>query len=317
MPTPTIIEGMLVKVESAYGTDPTPSNSADGVRVSSKILSQMSTEFRFPQRRPNVVTGTLLPIAPGGRKGRVVTLDLFVEVKGAGLAYASGSVVPEMDVLLLACGHSRVHVDTGGSETVTYAPADSSHDSCTIWAYGAGNVHKIVGCRGNLLWDIEPGMRGTLHFRMQGMMVSDPAVAALPSVTYDAVIPPAAVGMTYTLGGWTPDLVRSSFDAGVNVVELEDATAADGIEGYFISAQVPTLTLEARQVALATYDPYAAAQDATASTLSIILGSTQYNKLTLQNTSLSYLMDVKDTDNNDFDAWSIEVEMTGYSLVFD
>src|SRR5690242_11144053 len=151
MSYPIRLDGILAKIEGTYATDPTPSASVDGVRLSERIWNNLVADPQFPNSRDDSASGTLLPIKPGTPRGWVVTLDFGVELKGAGAAYASNTL-PEVSPLLKCCGMSEAITTTGGSEKVEYSPADTSHGSTTIWAYAAGKKYIINGCRGTVRW---------------------------------------------------------------------------------------------------------------------------------------------------------------------
>ena len=289
------LEGLLVEEEVTYGTDPTPSASADGVRAVGRLWEAMSPEYAFPNKREDVVSNSLVKVAPGLPKGRIMNLDFVVELIGSGAAYSSVTPVrPAMDALFRACGMSRTHVDTGSSESVSYALADSSHASCTIWVYAGGDLFKIAGCRGNFVWDVLAGGLGQVRFQMQGMLSTAPAETAVASITYDSVLPPAAVGMGLAIvpsGGasWTPWCSSMSVTPGNVIERLDDVNAADGIASFEIVSRAPRITLAVRKPDLTDYTLYARALSQVLHTIDATLGSTQYNRVDLD-VDAAYLM---------------------------
>ena len=289
------LQGLLVEEEVTYGTDPTPSASADGVRVVGHIWEAMSPEYAFPNKREDVHSNSLVKVAPGLPKGRIMNLDFEVELIGSGAAYSSVTPVrPAMDALFVACGLSRTHVDTGSSESVSYALADTSHVSCTIWAYAGGDLFKIVGCRGNFTWDVLAGGLGKVRFQMQGMLSTAPAETSVASITYDSVIPPAAVNMGLAIvpsGGasWTPRLATMSVTCGNVIERLDDINSADGIEQFAIVRREPRITMTVRKPDLTDYTLYARALSQVLHTVDMTLGSTQYNRVDLD-VDAAYLM---------------------------
>lgn len=278
------LQGLAVERELTYGTDPTPT-TAEAIRVVGFLWSGMRPEYAFPNKRADVFTNSLVKVTPGIPAGRIMNLDFEVQVIGAGSAYSSSNL-PEMDALLGACGLGRSIVTTGGSESVSYSLADTSHASCTIWAYAGGDLFKIVGCRGNVVWDVAAGMLGKMRFSMSGMLSTAPAETAVFSGSYDSVVPPAAKGMSLAIvpsGGssWTPRAATFTVTPGNQIARLDDVNGSDGIESFEIVGREPKFTLTCRKPDLSDYTLYARALAQTAHTIDATLGSTQYNRMDL------------------------------------
>ena len=314
------IEGLLAAPEVTYGTDPTPTV---GVRGVGRIWGALSPEWAFPNTREDTVSGSIIQAAPGTPKGRMVNLTYTVELTGAGAAYKGTATIvrPPADPLFVACGMSRTHVDTGGSEKVTYALADTGHGSCTIWAYAGGKLFKISGCRGSFTWAPTAGGLGEVTFNLQGMLTGV-TEADLASISYSAVMPPAAVGMALAIvpsGGssWTPDVAGMSVESGQEIVRLDDVNAADGIEQFAIAAAAPRFTFTPRVVDLTTYPAYALAATRTVHTIDMTLGSVQYNRVKLD-ANLAYLVkDPGGAEDNGFAAWDVEYMLRDCAIIFD
>lgn len=317
------LEALLAKEESTYGSDPTPSASTDAIRVVGRIWEALAPEFAFPNKREDVVSNSLVKVAPGTPAGRIMSLDFAVQLIGAGAAYSSSTPVrPDIDALLMSCGMSRTHVDTGGSETVSYALADSSHLSCTIYAYAGGDLLKVTGCRGNWTWEATAGGLGQIRFQMQGFLATAPAETAVASATYDSVKPPAAVNMGLAIvpnGGssWTPATANVTVTPGQNVVRLDDVNATDGIEAFEIVTTEPRFTMSARKPDLSDYDPWARALSAVDHTIDMTLGSTQYNRVDLDVELAHLLSDPPPGNDQGFAAAELEYELLDLVLRFD
>lgn len=323
MPEPLRIQGLLAKEESVYGTDPTPTAADNGVRIVGDIFNSITPEFVFPNRREDVVSNSLIKAPPATPRGRIMTFDITIELKGSGSAYASGTPVrPEIDPLLMACGMSRTHVDTGGSESVTYAMADTGHSSCTIWAYAAGKLFKVVGCRGSFTWDVTAGGLGRIRFQLQGMLSTAPTNVAVPAITYSSVESPAAVGIGLAVvpnGGssWTPEVGAIEVMSGGDFQRLDDVNAADGIGGFFAPAESPIVRIPARVVDLSDFPAYATAASANYSTIDLTIGGTQYNRVDLDIDAAYLTNDPGHGEDNGFAAYDLEFECQDLALVFD
>ena len=317
------IEGLLAKVESSYGTDPTPTVADNGVRGVGRIWNALSPEWAFPNLREDTMSNSLIGVAPGTPEGRIVTIDYAVQLMGAGAAYSSSTPVrPEADPFIMACGFARTHTDTASSEAVDYDLADTNHASITVWVYAGGKLFKVVGCRGNMTWSPQAGGLGQVQFQLQGIMLDAPTETAVPSITYDAVVPPPAVSMGLALvpsGGssWTPRTQALEVTTGHDMPRLDDVNSAQGVEGFFYAATNPRLSFQARAVDLSDYPAYALSAARTVHTIDATLGSTQYNRVKLD-CELGYLMsDPPPADDQGFAAWNLEYMLRDLQLTFD
>lgn len=282
MATSLRLEAVAVRSESTYGVDPTP-GATHAVRMIGRIWPALRRRHQFPNRRDDSVSGSLIPPKRGVAKGRLVDLELVWEMKGKGSAYAAEDDI-EGNPLLKACGLAVAVSTTGGSESLTYTPADTGHGSCTIYGYAGGELVIIRGCRGNVRWPIRAGNNGTMIFSMTGMLISDPATTALLSATYDSQLPPAAVGMAFTLNpgvSYSPDLLDAELDLGNDVQIIEDGNGSDGLQGVEIPGRVPMFNCTIRQDVLASYNPAALFAAVTSHLIDWTLGGTQYNRFKL------------------------------------
>lgn len=280
------LEGLLAKEETTYGTDPTPTVGDNGIRVVGRIWEGLQPQWAFPNQRTDVVSNSLVEIAPGDPKGRIVSMTFVVPLIGAGAAYSSSTPVrPDVDPLLRACGMSRTHDDTTSSETVSYALADTAHSSCTVWAYAAGDLLKIVGCRGNFTWDATAGGLGQITFELSGLLSTAPAETSVPAITYDSVTPPAAVNVGLAIDPgtptWTPRAANVSVTPGNRVVRLDDVNSSDGIESFEIADRAPRFMFTPRKPDLSDYAVWSRSASRGAETIDMTLGTSQYNRVDL------------------------------------
>jgi hypothetical protein len=320
--------GMLAKVESVYGTDPTPAAGADGIRLLEAFEPQI--EHVFANRREDAASGTLGRAAPGPMRGRIITFGGVAEIKGSRATTAySASNLPPIHPLLVATGYSAAVVTTGGSESVTYTPADGSHSSCTVWYYWGGKLYKAVGCRGTGRLVLTPGNQGRYEFTMQGLLSTTPTETALAGITsYGAAIAPTFVagslGLTPSGGSlWTPDRFEEfSYDLGSAVQRNDSGNAADGIGGFDVSDLLPVVNLRALLVAIADFDPYTLARTPTSVAVVTTLGSVQYNRVDV-NAPVAWLRDPGHAHRNRFAGVdlafdpSMDIGETRPTLVFD
>ena len=310
------IEGVLVKIESSYRTDPTPTGTDDSIILTEEFFSTMTIENQAPNLRENVRDGTLMPVKPAIPNGRIVRGTLNLELRGFDAAY-SASDKPESDALIRGSGFSAAVDTTGSAEKWTYAQEDSGFESYTVWAYGAGNVYKINGCRSVMIWPITAGELNILRFEFVGFLDTAPAVASVPAQTFGAQVPQSAVGMSFTIGSWSPDIVTGEFTTGGNLVIKPSGNDSTGFSEVQFSHFDPRVTFSAPTVALATYDPYGDIKAATTRAIDWTVGGSQYNRADLLVAS-AYLVSEPTHENlDDFTAWGLEYRPIDYSVIFD
>lgn len=218
---------ILAKVEGTYGVDSTPA-AGDAVLVESP--SWADAGLRMVDRPAVSATiDTRQQIYAGALK----TVSFDVELKGAGAAY-SGSVLPEMDALLRACGFASTVDTTPGSETVTYDPVSTGFESCTIYYYQDGHRHILTGCRGNVSFNLETGNIGRASFTMTGHFATTTDTAMI-TPTYVSTVPPALIGGSFSIDSFAAVIAALSFDMGYTVATPPDFNAADGYSDVYLT----------------------------------------------------------------------------------
>lgn len=311
------LDGLLAKLETTYGTDSVPTVGSDAVRVSRRLWSQIQVDYAWENLRSDVASGLIIPVKPALPRGRFVRMDIFWEVKGAGIDAA-----PEASPLYQACGWT----ETDGTQLFSYAQASQLHKSCSIYAYASGMVFKIVGCRGRWQWPMVVGEIAIHQFTMFGFLSVEPAPIALPGgFTYDTAEPIAGVASSLTIGSWTPDWLSATFDPiGNDVSRLDSGNATDGIREFDYGAVDPSFRMTARMPRdasglwdQATYDPYADLKARTTRALTTTWGTAQFNRVKLiSGTNLS-LRKVSHADSDAFVNFDLLYFVEAATLQFD
>lgn len=276
-------EVITVKIETTYNTDSVPTGSANAVLVEDPSWSLEG--LRMIARNPvtagidthqHLFAGTL----------RQVTFNM--EVKGAGAAY-SASVQPEMDPLLRACGLGSTIVTTGGSESVTYAPVSTGHESVTIYYYQDGLLNILTGCRGNasFTFNVSDG-RGMVAFTMTGHSASTTDVA-IATPTYDSTLPPPILNGSFTVDGYGAIIDGLAFDLSNTISTPPDLNATDGYSEVYITKRDVNGSFSPERVLVATEAFEANLRSGASMALTTgAIGSTQYNKYTVAMPVISY-----------------------------
>ena len=161
---------ILAKAESSYGSDPTPTGSANYVQVIDlNIEPIVSDEVSRDLIRPYMGNYEVIPA-----NTRVnVTFD--VEMSGSG----SAGTAPKYGAILKACGLSETVVS---STSVTYAPVTTPSDSVTLFVNYDGIRHKVTGARGTFSLNCEVNNIPRISFSLTGIF-NAPNDTALPTVT--------------------------------------------------------------------------------------------------------------------------------------
>lgn len=313
---PERLQGLMVKIESTYGTDSTPVAADDGVQLAGGFYDQLTPSRAFLNRRDNVFTGTLAPAAPATPVGRLVEIRYGLQLRGAGATYSS-SVLPEADASLRACGLARTDDFAPSSESVEYARADTGHSSVTIYAEAADKLWKIVGCRGTLDLRVPPGQTGELLFRMFGFMTADITEQTLESITLDSIIPPPIRNAALTLAGsYTPKWSSGEFVLNADVQRHDSGNASDAILEYEILKFDPRLRITAQVEDVSTVDLGAILTNRTAQSVAAAFGSVQFNKMDLVVTNAYLADDPSPTIVNGKTYYNLEFELNDFILRF-
>jgi hypothetical protein len=176
---------ILAKTETTYGTDPTPTGSANAILVSNLTITPLVSQN---------VSRDLIRGYFGGSEQLVgtsyVQCTFDVELSGSGTA----GTAPAYGPLLIGCGMAET---VTASYHVVYDPISTAQKGTTIWYYVDGVKHVINGARGNVEFKLGLGERPVMSFTFQGL---DGGVTATstPSQTLTAFKAPIAITDTNT-----------------------------------------------------------------------------------------------------------------------
>lgn len=183
---------ILAKVETTYGTDPTPTGAANAILVSNLSINPLDAQ-NVPR---DLVRGYF-----GGSEQLVgnasVSCKFDVELAGSGAA----GTAPAWGALLQGCGMGQTVTAT---YHVVYKPISASQVGVTIYYYVDGVLHKLLGARGTCDFKLGLGDRPVMSFSFIGLDGGVTATA-LPTQTLTAFKTPIAVTdpntSDFTLGG--------------------------------------------------------------------------------------------------------------------
>jgi len=263
---------LIAKIESAYGSDPTPVGGSDAIQVTNLEVTPIESDnvqaAAYQGFIGNSTRGTLV-----ANKRVSVTFD--VELSGSGTA----GTAPAFGPLLKACGLSETIVAV---TSVTYAGVSSSFDSATIYCFYDGTRHKITGARGTVSFNMTAGQFPTASFVMTGIY-NAPDDTAL-SGTFTVANQAAALEIndtnvtTATFHGVT-SVRLESLDLALNNEVLYKETASS--QEVLITNRTPGGTAVIEAPAVGTTDYFAKATAVTTGNSSFVIGATGGNIITL------------------------------------
>jgi len=253
---------LLAKVETSYGTDPTPTGTLNAI---------LATEVRLtPMEGQDVSRDLELPWL--GAQGSIPTelhqkLSFRVEMTPSGTA----GTPPAWGVLLRACAVAEVIT---AATSVVYNPVTDDHESITLYLWISGTLYKMSGARGTAIMRVTAQGIVYVEFDFTGLF-------SLPSETPQATPDLAAqisqkpkVATTantpvFTING-TPLVMRSFALTIGNQVETRFLI---GSESVVITDKMETIETTVEAVPLTTFDPFQLAYDQTTGAVALTHGT--------------------------------------------
>ena len=126
--------------------------------------------------------------------------------------------------------------------------------SVTIWAYYEDVVYKLVGCKGDVSWNLTSGAPAILSFKLTGEYAT-PSDTTFPTSWTDlGGAPLVAMGGTFTFGSITPCVESLVFGLNNEVAVLPCMGDAAGVSGIQITNRKPECTFNPEVEALSEAD---------------------------------------------------------------
>ena len=264
------VRSALAKIESTYGTDPTPTGSADAIQLRNLEIQPAESEVlsrdlirSYLGNSPQLIANT-----------RVI-VSFEVEYSGSGTA----GTAPKYDPILRACG---MNPTTVANTSVTYKPRSTGFESCTIHYDTDGIRHIITGCRGTFTISLNANQIPVFNFTLTGQY-NAPTDTASPSLTFSNQADPKIFNDTnttsFTLFSATGLALQSAeIDIGNEVVYRE---LVNSTKEVLITNRAATANFVIEAPTLATKDFFALSVAGTAGNLSIVHSGGAGNIITL------------------------------------
>jgi len=264
------VRSILAKIESVYGTDPTPTGSADAIQISQLEISPAESEVLSRD-----LVRSYLGNSPQLIANTRVVVSFTVEYSGSGTA----GTAPKYDPILRACGLNDSTVE---DTSVTYAPVSTDFESCTIHYDTDGIRHIVTGCRGTFTISLNANQIPVFNFTMTGQY-NAPTDTASPTLTFNNQATPQIFNDTNTTGFTIFSetglaLQSAEIDMGNNVVYRE---LVNSTKEVLITDRAATANFVIEAPTLAVHDFFADAVAGTSGNLSIVHGDTAGNIITL------------------------------------
>jgi hypothetical protein len=234
---------VLAKIETTYGTDPTPTGAANAILMKNVELRPMEGED-VPRNidRPFGGAQEEIPV------GLHCVLTGEVELQGSG----SAGTAPAWGPLVRMCGAAQTIVAV---TSVTYNPITSEPESGTMYLWIGPTLHKMTGVRGTFQLSLDAQGIPVIKFTLTGLFVQPSTTTRATPVLTGFIAPSVATSVntpTFTVGGAGMILRSFTFDK-ANDVQKRFLIGSDRIVlvdwDESVSAQVEA-------VGLATYNPF-------------------------------------------------------------
>lgn len=191
---------ILSKIESTYGTDPTPGASEAILTHGLERTIYDGNVIERGQDQATLGSTESINTAP------FVAHQFGVEVAGSGTL----GTVPAFGVLLRACGMAET---INAATDVQYDPVSSSFESIASYYDRGGERQIALGMRGNCALSFAVGALPMMNFTMTGLYAKPATVTAVTPVTssFQNPIPVNKANTpTCTIGAY--DLIVQSLD---------------------------------------------------------------------------------------------------------
>lgn len=255
---------ILAKIETEYGSDPTPTGAANAILARDINLTPLAADT-VERDNPRPELGAYQRI----HVGEHVMLAFDVEVAGAG---AAGSV-PAYDVLKRACGLAFAN-NAGVSQV--YTPRSDNEESITLYLHFDGQLHKLVGARGT--WGLRINRQGIAYYHFEfTALFTAPASAtdATPDFSNFVAPKPVSNGNTPTATLHGQALVMSSLEiSSNNQVQHRDLV---GVEEVAILSRAVSGRVRFEAPALSTFNWFTTARANTLAAFQLVHGTTAGN----------------------------------------
>lgn len=237
---------VLAKVESVYGTDPTPTTS-DLIYTDNPSVEIVGKQLERTHPMSNYGKNASINI------GESVKISFNMELQADWDASADSA--PTIGKLLKACNFTET-VNTGSN--ITYQNNSSqAGTSLTFYIYKDSILYKISGCRGELKGSHNSGDKINFSFEFEGIYDPDTykSDASFPSITVTLSDICIFQNGEVVIGAYSSPII-DNFNWAMNnqISKRQDANSPKGIHSIYIAGSAPTVSIDPEIVALSTFN---------------------------------------------------------------
>jgi hypothetical protein len=272
---------VLVKIETTYGSDPTPTVAANAIEVKG-----LSIQYPFDVLERDLQHEDMSQDAPVTGK-RMAEISFEMELKGGGTRGTASKISP----LLKAC---RMTEDAVAATKVAYVPGAVNY-SCTIYVYdvnvtASANylLHKFLGCVGNAEISMKAGQIPTIKFSFKALYTKPSDVADPGTPVYESTLPPVVKSASMTWGT-EAGLIIEDIQVMLNnvIAERPSINSATSIAGYTVTGRKPTGNINPEKTLIAEYDFFDDLEDKNAKALQTTAGAVSGNIIMISATNVT------------------------------
>jgi hypothetical protein len=256
---------IFAKIETVYGTDPTPTGPLNAILCRAITPQPITAEYAERSLvRAFFGSNGSLPSAVHAE------LELEVEFSGSGAA----GTAPKWAPLLRGCGFAETLT---ASTSAVYAPITTGQESLTLWYFLDGIKHVLNGARGTVSFGMNAKEIPVMRFRFVGKYTV-PTDATMPTdADYTGFITPKVVNNVNTTAFTVHGVSAKMQSYGVDVANQVVFRSLVGFEGVEITDRAPSGNVSFELDTVATKDWWTVVKDATVSTTAITHGTTAGN----------------------------------------
>lgn len=237
---------LLIKPETVYGTDPTPTGAANAIQATDVKLSVMEgNDLSRELDQPYLAAQPTIAVELHSK------LSFKVELAPSGTA----GTAPAWGPLMRACAVAQT-IAPGVS--VTFNPISTGHESATAYLYIGDTLYKVRGMRGTCVIRADAQGIPYLEFEFTGLFTM-PVEGVRPTPVLSAFQKPQHVASantpTFTINGQAMVMRSFSLDLG-NKVENRFLV---GSEGILITDRADMIKTQVEALPVSTLNPFALA----------------------------------------------------------
>lgn len=208
-------------------------------------------------------------------------------MRGSGTAYTASSFPPnELFRFFKACGLDATFSTTPSAQwLLTPTPPNTAGTVLSASDFRQQDRYDLRNLVATFTMESTPGGAVIVTFEYRALLDGVPVNAAMPAITITApnLIPPAAAGITASLGGVTTVNVRSfKLTQNLTLDTSRPILNVSGLHnGWVRGGMAPELELVIERPLRTLYNPEQLRRDATSHPVSLQVGATAFNRFTV------------------------------------